>query len=66
MNAGKTDIAEAGLTLSLMREMLWLTAGYYLQKALHRPISPEKKETFFLGFRDVLRVYGILKKEAHS
>lgn len=66
VKTGRMKIEETWLTLPIMRKVLCLTAGYYLQKLLLRPIRIQKKETFFLGFRDVWHVYQKMKREAHS
>lgn len=62
INSGACAPEEANVTPSEMRKLIIAAALFYVEKRVNPSISQEKRDTFFLGIRDVCRAYRRLKK----
>lgn len=57
INSGRIRPENAGITSAMLRRLLWATIIYYVEKKLRHDSVSQKKDTFFLGVRDVYEAY---------
>lgn len=62
IRSGKCKPEETNITPSALRKLLWETVIYWFEKKLNPHISSSKKNTYFLGARDVYDVYRRVEK----
>ena len=62
IRSGKCKPEETNITPSALRKLLWETVIYWFEKKLNPHISSSKKDTYFLGARDVYDVYRRVEK----
>lgn len=65
IRSGRCKPEEANITPSALRKLLWETVIYWFEKKLNPHISSSKKDTFFLGIRDVYDAYCRVAKVQH-